>query len=114
MDVPRFEVNRAGSLINAADNEEKRSRMPKLCDAFYFSREEKRTVAADVGGATQYYQQALATKQTHLSALSWIPVRVEAVSCSEIDGPNTFAALELRKKPGFLRIRLLVFLGDWF
>lgn len=54
-------------VINAADNKEETLKNAQLCEAFYFCGE-KRTVAADVGGATQYYQQALATKQTHLSA----------------------------------------------
>ncbi len=54
-------------VINAADNKEETLKQAQLCEAFYFSGE-KRTVAADMGGATQYYQQAIATKQSHLSA----------------------------------------------
>ncbi len=54
-------------VINAADNKEELLKQAQLCEAFYFCGE-KRTVAADAGGATQYYQQAIATKQSHLSA----------------------------------------------
>lgn len=54
-------------LVNAADNKEETLKQAQLCEAFYFCGE-KRTVAADAGGAAQYYQQAIATKQSHLSA----------------------------------------------
>ncbi len=54
-------------VINAADNKDENLKNAQLCEAFYFCGE-KRTIAADVGGATQYYQQAIATKQSHLSA----------------------------------------------
>lgn len=54
-------------VINAADHKEETLKQAQLCEAFYFCGE-KRTVAADTGGATQYYQQAIATKQSHLSA----------------------------------------------
>jgi lipoprotein NlpI len=54
-------------VINAADNKDENLKNAQLCEAFYFCGE-KRTIAADAGGAAQYYQQAIATKQTHLSA----------------------------------------------
>ena len=47
-------------VINAADNKDDTLKQAQLCEAFYFCGE-KRTVAADVGGARQDYQQAIAT-----------------------------------------------------
>lgn len=54
-------------VVNAADHKEDAMKQAQLAEAFYFCAE-KRAVANDPGGAAQYYQQSLATKQAHLSA----------------------------------------------
>lgn len=54
-------------LMNAAEPKDPTLRAAQLCEAYYFEAE-KRAAAGDTANATTLYQQALATKQAHLSA----------------------------------------------